>query len=371
MWDPSVGAGTVPSPEHRLPLFPLGPYYWSLDAAGLPAWVGAALVCGPVFRLRCLRSARSASCAGSAGPWPAPWLPPLAYGFSPYLLSYLARLSAILFPWAALPWLILLAARRAARRSLLARGQHSSPLVVALVGSVNATSLLFVGLGPGDLAGRRRGSAAASRLGPSLAAAGRIALLCAAVSAWWIAGLRVQGMRSASQFLDFTESYQTVASASAPQEILRGLGYWFFYGGDRLDPWIGPAFPYFNAPRRDVRELRSRRRVSARPLCTLPRTRLDAVAPPRRARAQRRSGTPRPAPPGTARSSSASPSELDGGGRACAPRPAPPRSSCSLWRAGWVPGSKPRADGSRRGAPPERCSESRRLYRRSPSLRSS
>ncbi len=241
MWDPSVGAGTVPHQNIGY-LFPLGPYYWLLDAVGLPDWVAqrflwALLVFAASFGTYRLLRWLGWAPVGSV-------IAAVSYGFSPYLLSYLARLSAILFPWAALPWLILLAARAARDRSWSRAAQFA--LVVALVGSVNATSLLFVGLGPviwlaADAASRRVAVAAVA------AAAGRIGVLCALVSAWWIAGLRVQGTYGLP-ILDFTESYQTVASASAPQEILRGLGYWFFYGGDRLDPWIGPAFPYFNDP---------------------------------------------------------------------------------------------------------------------------
>ena len=241
MWDPSVGAGTVPHQNIGY-LFPLGPYYWMLDAVGVPGWAAQRLLWALVvfaaafgtFRLlRWLGWTVAGSLIAAVG-----------YGFSPYLLSYLARLSAILFPWAALPWLILLAARAARDRSWFRAAQFA--LVVALVGSVNATSLLFVGLGPviwlvADAASRRVATRSV------LAAAGRIGVLCAAISAWWIAGLRVQGTYGLP-ILNFTESYQTVASASAPQEILRGLGYWFFYGGDRLDPWVGPAFPYFNSP---------------------------------------------------------------------------------------------------------------------------
>jgi arabinofuranan 3-O-arabinosyltransferase len=241
MWDPSVGAGTVPHQNIGY-LFPIGPYYWTLDAVGLPDWAAqrllwALLVFAAAFGTFRLLRWLGWAVAGSL-------IAAVAYGFSPYLLSYLARLSAILFPWAALPWLILLAARAARDRSWFRAAQFA--LVVALVGSVNATSLLFVGLGPviwlvADAVSRRVATRSV------VAAAGRIGVLCAAVSAWWIAGLRVQGTYGLP-ILDFTESYQTVASASAPQELLRGLGYWFFYGGDRLDPWIGPAFPYFNEP---------------------------------------------------------------------------------------------------------------------------
>ena len=70
-------------------------------------------------------------------------------------------------------------------------------------------------------------------LGRALAAAGRIAVLTIGVSVWWIVGLRVQSAYGLP-ILDYTESYRTIANASTAPEILRGLGYWFFYGGDRL-----------------------------------------------------------------------------------------------------------------------------------------
>src|SRR5262249_7389818 len=44
--------------------------------------------------------------------------------------------------------------------------------------------------------------------------------------------------------LRYTETYEAVARTSTPAEVLRGLGYWFFYGGDKVDPWVGPARDY-------------------------------------------------------------------------------------------------------------------------------
>ncbi len=43
MWDPSVGAGTVPHQNIGY-LFPLGPYYWMLDAVGVPGWAAQRLL---------------------------------------------------------------------------------------------------------------------------------------------------------------------------------------------------------------------------------------------------------------------------------------------------------------------------------------
>ena len=45
MWDPSVGAGTVPHQNIGY-LFPLGPYYWLMDAVGIPDWLTQRLLWG-------------------------------------------------------------------------------------------------------------------------------------------------------------------------------------------------------------------------------------------------------------------------------------------------------------------------------------
>ena len=59
-------------------------------------------------------------------------------------------------------------------------------------------------------------------------------------------GSRACGPRAAtaSPILRYTETYETVAKASNAPEVLRGLGYWFFYGDDKLGPWIEPSVAY-------------------------------------------------------------------------------------------------------------------------------
>jgi arabinofuranan 3-O-arabinosyltransferase len=111
-----------------------------------------------------------------------------------------------------------------------------------LIGSTNASSLLFVGFAPilwlvvtcaqRDLAWRR-----------ALAVAGRIALLSIGVSLWWVAGLRTQATYGIP-VLDVTETLKQVTDASRPADILRGLGNWFFSGGDRVGPWLDQAPDY-------------------------------------------------------------------------------------------------------------------------------
>ncbi len=75
------------------------------------------------------------------------------------------------------------------------------------------------------------------------AALGRMTLLTFATSLWWLAGLWAQG-KYGLPVLRYTETYRTVAEASNAPEVFRGLGYWFFYGRDKLGPWIEPSVEY-------------------------------------------------------------------------------------------------------------------------------
>ena len=68
-------------------------------------------------------------------------------------------------------------------------------------------------------------------------------VLTVPISLWWLAGLWVQGGWGID-VLKYTETAKVVADASTANEVLRGLGYWFFYGGDKLGPWIEPSFTY-------------------------------------------------------------------------------------------------------------------------------
>ncbi|MEI2706113.1 MAG: alpha-(1-_3)-arabinofuranosyltransferase family protein [Ilumatobacteraceae bacterium] len=241
MWDPSVGAGTVTHQNIGF-LFPLGPYYWTMERLGVPDWIAQRLLWGTLVFAAAFGTWRLLRWMGWASAPTA--VAAVAYGWSPYLFSYLARLSVILGPWAAMPWLILFAAR--AVRSGGWRHPAWFALCVALVGSSNATSLLLVLIGPAlwvsvELINREVAWRAV------LTAAARTGVLSVGVSLWWIAGLGVQGAYGIP-ILRYTETYETVARASTPAELIRGLGYWFFYGGDKLDQWVGPSKPYFSNP---------------------------------------------------------------------------------------------------------------------------
>jgi arabinofuranan 3-O-arabinosyltransferase len=231
MWDPNVGLGTV-THQNIGYLWPMGPYYWLMQTIGLPDWVAQRLWLGSIvlaaglgvrFMLRELRWVGAGVTVAS-----------FAYALSPYLLDYAARLSVILLPFAGLPWLVGLAARS------LRRDDWRTPawfaLVTLTVGGVNATSLLLVMVGPllwflyavlvaREVTFRR-----------ALAVGLRISVLTLATSLWWMAGLMLQGAYGIP-ILRYTETYATVANAALSTEVLRGLGYWFFYGRDGLGPW--------------------------------------------------------------------------------------------------------------------------------------
>lgn len=231
MWDPNIGLGTV-THQNIGYLWPMGPFYWLFETLGVPDWVAQRVWLGSIilfaglgvrFMMRELR-------------WVGPGVTvaSLAYALSPYLLDYAARISVILLPFAGLPWLIGLGARA------LRRDDWRHPAVFALVtltvGGVNATSLILVMVGPVLWFAHAVWIEREVTLRRALTAGGRIVVLTAATSLWWVAGLALQGSYGIP-ILRYTETYETVADAALSTELLRGLGYWFFYGSDGLGPW--------------------------------------------------------------------------------------------------------------------------------------
>ncbi|HZJ25705.1 MAG TPA: alpha-(1-_3)-arabinofuranosyltransferase family protein, partial [Acidimicrobiia bacterium] len=227
MWDPSIGLGTV-SHQTIGYLFPMGPFYWVLEQGiGVPSWVAQRLWLGSLifgagmamwFLLRTI---------GVRGPGVAVGV--LAYAFSPYVLQYSARFSVILGPWAALPLLIALVALALRRGGW--RYAAIFALVIQLIGGVNATALLFAGLGPVLWIAYSVWVRRDATLGRAWQVCWRTGLLTLVTSLWWMAGLWAQGSFGLD-ILQYTETVETVSITSYANEIWRGLGYWFFYFGE-------------------------------------------------------------------------------------------------------------------------------------------
>ena len=238
MWDPNIGTGTV-THQNIGYLFPMGPFFWLTERVGLPMWTAQRLWLGSIlffagagtwFLLRTLKWDTVPATVAA-----------FAYALTPYTLSLAARISVILLPFAGLPWMIAFTIRA------IRRGDWRDPalfaLVVLTVGGVNATALVFAGVGPllwfpFAIWGTREAS-----LRQAAAAFARIGALTLVTSLWWIAGLLTQGSYGI-EILRYTETAKVVAAASLAPEVLRGLGYWFFYGSDRLGPWIEPSVDY-------------------------------------------------------------------------------------------------------------------------------
>ena len=74
----------------------------------------------------------------------------------------------------------------------------------------------------------------------------RIGVLSVIVSLWWLVALAVQA-RYGADVLSYSETLTAVSSTSLASEVLRGLGYWLFYGGDVTGRWTGASTPYLQS----------------------------------------------------------------------------------------------------------------------------
>ncbi|HWE55434.1 MAG TPA: alpha-(1-_3)-arabinofuranosyltransferase family protein [Acidimicrobiales bacterium] len=242
MWDPNTGLGTV-THQNIGYLLPMGPYYWLVQWLGIPVWVGQRIWMGTVLLAAGAGAAYCARRLGLEGPGRA--VAALAYMLTPYTLDYLDRTSAILMPWAALGWMIGLTATAARRGGW--RQPARFALVVALVGGVNATSIVLVVAAPAIWLIHAVWVSREVTLRRAMATSARLAALCILVSVWWAAGLWAEG-RYGINILRVTETVPTVSRTSSAAEVLRGLGYWYFYGWDKVQAWTLQSIPYTQSP---------------------------------------------------------------------------------------------------------------------------
>jgi hypothetical protein len=279
LWDLHTGMGGV-THQNIGYLLPQGPWYWVFEQLRVPDWVAQRLWTGTLLFAAGMGVLALLRTFG----WrnrPA-FLAASAYVLSPYVLEYVARISAILLPWAGLPWMlafVIRGLRYQAQQAQLNDSEQHLPdldaadeaggepvlsedghfirflrgfarwrypalfaLTVALIGGTNATSLIYAGLAPIiwlPFALIRR----EVRLRDMVAFLARLLVLTIAVSAWWIGGL-VSQAGYGLDVLAYSETVKTVASDSQASEALRGLGNWYFYGRDGISAWIQPSLEY-------------------------------------------------------------------------------------------------------------------------------
>ena len=257
LWDPGIGLGTV-THQNVGYLFPMGPFFWTFETLGVPDWVaqrlwlGSILFAAGVGVLVMLRALdwRSLGPGGRRDEQTGSWwdvgmvVAALAYALSPYVLDYAARISVILLPWAALPWLVAFTVLSLRRDGW--RWPAAFAVVVLFIASINATALILVGLGPLLWVVYAVAISKEVTLRAAVAACLRIGVLTLVTSFWWMSGLVLQGGYGIP-ILRYTETYEVVADAALSLELVRGLGYWFFYGNDKLGQWIVPSIWYMTS----------------------------------------------------------------------------------------------------------------------------
>ena len=163
------------------------------------------------------------------------------YMLSPYSLQYLYRISDILLPWAALGWLMGLMFLATLKKGW--KYVAIFALVVAVIGGTNGSSLIFAGIGPVMLllylwlVKKQLNAKEAMRI------VLKLAILCSLVSIWWFVALEIEA-NFGLNILKYTETVQAVASTSLASEVMRGLGYWFYYGQNTVGPWAPSSVGY-------------------------------------------------------------------------------------------------------------------------------
>ncbi|HLX87263.1 MAG TPA: alpha-(1-_3)-arabinofuranosyltransferase family protein, partial [Acidimicrobiales bacterium] len=237
MWNPQIGLGTV-THEAIGYLWPMGPFFWAARALGIPLWAAQRLWVGALLFAAGAGVLYLCRVVGLRGP--GRFVAAFAFMLSPYFLQYVGRISVILIPWAGLGWLtafVILAVRHRDWRY---------PALFALtwltISGTNATGAIYAGVAPVLWLLYVRVTREHTWR-EVWTAAWRCGVLAIGVSLWWAEALVVEG-KYGLRLLDYTEQPSHVANSSLASEVLRGLGYWYYYGFDGGGPWAATSTGY-------------------------------------------------------------------------------------------------------------------------------
>ncbi len=239
LWNPDFGLGTV-THQNIGYLFPSGPFFWFGQTLGIEDWVIQRLWYGSIFALaglgvlsllRRLTPEHSSHFTGA-----------LFYMLSPFVLGHITGQSALLLPFAIFPWLVLSMAAAVAKQGW--RWPAIFALLVTVAGSINGSSIFFVIIGAAlwaPIAVICEEHISWSDAGRAVV---RIGLLTVLTQLWWMVALVIGGWHGLP-ILSLTETLLSTNNTTSSFEILRSLGYWFFYGRDTAGLWLsGLADPY-------------------------------------------------------------------------------------------------------------------------------
>ncbi|NDB05825.1 MAG: DUF3367 domain-containing protein, partial [Acidimicrobiia bacterium] len=236
-WDARQFGGWVPHQNVGY-LWPSGPWFGLFDLARVPDWIAHRLWIGSllfiagagIVHLGRRLQLPTSSIAVAA----------FVYQLSPFVLPYISRTSALLLPWALLGWLVAVTIRFTHDRRLGDLALFA--FLIFSSGGLNATALLMIAPAPVaiilDALWRRR-----ITIGRAMSTMLILGATSLAMSAWWLAGLAVQG-RYGSAVLSYTEALPSTSATSTAPEVLRGLGYWLFYDRNDVVPLTSASNPY-------------------------------------------------------------------------------------------------------------------------------
>ena len=229
LWEPLGFFGQLTNQGYGY-LFPMGPFFWLGEAAGVPDWVVQRLWWSVLLVVSFLGIVRLARLLGVAGFAPR-LLAGLSFALGPRMVTELGVLSVEVLPYAVAPW-VLIPLVAVARGGSYRRAAALSGLAVFAAGGVNAVaSAAVLPLAAWWILTRFTGRA-------RWVLAGWWSLAVAAATLWWAGPLIVLG-RYSPPFLDWIESASVTTSITAPDTVLRGTSQWVAYIADGG----GPVWP--------------------------------------------------------------------------------------------------------------------------------
>ena len=238
-WDNRQLGGWVPHQNVGY-LWPTGPWFAFFDWLNIPDWVAHRLWLGTLLIVAGLGARWLAKILDL--PVNSAFIAGVAFQLSPYVLPYISRTSALLLPWALLPWIVGLTLKIIREPKLKYFAVFG--LIIMSSGGLNATALLMIAPAPVvwliDAWSSRKIS-----FRRALSLTGLLGLISLIMSAWWAAGLSVQGKYGAS-VLSYSEALQSTSATSTATEALRSLGYWLFYDRNEVTALTSASTPYQN-----------------------------------------------------------------------------------------------------------------------------
>lgn len=219
LWAADGGFGQVQNQGYGY-LFPMGPFFWLGDLAGMPAWVVQRLWWSLLLVVAFLGIVKLCGVLGLGSPMTR-IVAGFAFALSPRIITVLGPISIEGWPSALAPWvlvpLVIGASRGSPRRAALL-----SALAVAAVGGVNAAATFAViPLGAVWLLTRQPGPRRRSMMlwWPTFVLVG---------TAWWLVPLFLLG-RYSPPFLDYIESASVTTLPTTAFDALRGTSHWVPY----------------------------------------------------------------------------------------------------------------------------------------------